>query len=582
MALLIRCVPCQPADYSIKVPPTQRIVAAKTLSPSVSQFLTSSHVRITDTFSNSWELLWFALEYPYSACAALQTLHLIPSTFLLSPRTLVSVILVLLIDQAPKPPNSFALNEIANFCISCITHPFVLSYLADQFRESLQSGLHAIIRHNVPLPDEPDPLSDKYSLSRTFQHDDELLRASIPGFGWDVDAKKRYYGPKSFSESLRMAFPGLSTALHAVIGWPPRVRPHLTPESEEALKKLCDLRYGVLWRENRQFTEAQRLPDSVVRRRAVEEALSRAGVDPVVDVISIDDWSSRWITDISNDDSTTTPDPQDLFPVAEVNYDTSTSMPPADETGILRASTTDLPNSNQRIAELLNAERNPEHVSISVGIETEPFQPVPIVHQVQPTMPLQTLLLPHDSDGQGLPPTPTPGISRALSLNQAPLRPVRRPTDIGADTNSDIISFSNRPFERAGLSEDAIEEPDDPVQHRVTLLSNYPAEVLALHASTLLTSMLMLPFDMYHQRTLARTFLSSSRVTNLAARRIVDDVWPSRPWLGSSAMGFGVGFIFGGNLALTFGMQALVSSLVWQGVKRSVLHLGQGYGWGEI
>lgn len=456
-----------------------------------------------------------------------------------------------------------------------------MSYLLDRIRESLQSGLHAILRHHVPLPDEPDPLSDKYSLSSTFQHDDELLRASIPGFGWDVDAKRRYYGPKSFSESLRMAFPGLSTGLHAVIGWPPPVRPHLTPESEDALKKLCDLRYGVLWRENRQFTEAQRLPDLVVRRRAVEEALSRAGVDPVVDAISIDDWSSRWITDISNDDSTTTPDSQDLFPVAEVNQDIPTSMPPTDETGVPRASAMELPTSNQRVAELLNAERNSERVSIPVGISTAPFRPGLPVH-FQPTMPLQTLLLPHDPEGQALPQPPTPGIRRALSLDRAPLRPVRPPTDIGVDTNSDTIPFSNRPFDRAGLPEDAIEEPDDPVQHRVTLLSNYPAEIFALHASTLLTSMLMLPFDIFYQRTLARTFLSSSRVTNLAARRIVDDVWPSRPWIGFSGMGAGVGCIFAGNLALTFGVQALVSSLVWLGVKRSVLHHGQGFGWGKI
>ena len=456
-----------------------------------------------------------------------------------------------------------------------------MSYILDQIRESLQSGLHAIIRHHVPLPDEPDPLSDKYSLGSAFQHDDELLKASIPGFGWAVDAKRRYYGPKSLSESLRMAFPGFSIGLHAVIRWPPPVRPHITPESEEALKKLCDLRYGVLWRENRQFTEAQRLPDSLVRRRAVEEALSRAGVDPVVDAISIDDWSSRFITDISNDDSTTTPDPQDLFPIAAIDEDVPTSMPPNDEDGGPRASAMELPTSDQGIAELMNTEPISEPVSIPVGTSTELSLPGMPTH-FQSTVPLHTLLLPHDPEGQVLPPTPTPGITRALSLNQAPLRPVRRPTDTGVDTSSDIISFSNRPFERAGLPEEAIEEPDDPVQHRVTLLSNYPAEIFVLHASTLLTSMLMLPFDIFYQRTLARTFLSSFRVTNLAARCIVDDVLPSRPWMAFSGMGAGVGCIFAGNLALTFGMQALVSSLVWQGVKRSVLHFGQGFGWGKI
>ncbi len=501
----------------------------------------------------------------------------------------MSVTSILLIDQAPKPPKSLTLNEFAAFCVSCIAHPFVLSYIFDQFRESLQSGLYAIIRHRVPLPDEPDTISEKYGFSsHAFQHDDDLLRASIPGFGWDVDAKRRYYGPKSFSESLRMAFPGISRLFHTFTSYPPPVRPHLTPANEEALKVLCNLRYGVLWRENRQFTEAQRLPDSVVRRRAVEEAFSRGGIDATVDAISIYDWSSSWLDRPEHDDSTATPDPQDLFSTTEVNENTLTSGPTFREAQSSRFEAAELPTSTELIAEILDASTDShspitgdandtaasvDSVAVPIATDTERFQP---------TMPMQTLLLPLNPGGEELPPTPTPGINRALSLEQAPLRPLRRATDIGADSTSDVVSFSSRPFEIAGLQEDAIEEPDDPVQHRVTLLSNYPAEVFALHTSTMLTSLIMLPFDIYYHRTLARAFLGSSRIANPAARRILNDVWPTSDWLGMNALELRGGYLFFRNIALTFGMQALVSSLVWQGMKRSVLFLGRGHGWGKI
>ena len=563
-------------------------MAAKAVQASVrlpSALAGASHANLSRC---SWEILWFSLELPFSACATLQTLHLLPTTWLLSFHTLSSVGAVIFIDQVPSLPKSPNVTDITAFCISCAVHPLVLSYLLDQFRESLQSGLQGIIRHSIPVPDEPDFISDKYEKSNCHMYNEESFRASMPGFGWDVDAKRRYYGPKSFSESLRMAFAGVSKLTYAITGFPLPLKPHLTPETEVALKQLCDLRYGVLWRENRQFTEAQRLPDSIVRRRAVEEALSKFGVDPALDAISIDDWSSRWISDRSNDDSTTTPDPQDLFPAArgdEANFASEALINEGRSSPTVAADTTS-PDGPATQADTTSS-------NIALVVPEEPTSRTSDVGEVLPTaadvvehfqqsIPLETLLLPMDAENHTQPSTPIPGISRAPSLDQALLRPVRRPTDIGPDTESELLPWLNRPFDSASLPEDVIEEPDDPIQHRVTWLSCYPAEVFTFQASTLLTSLLMLPLDMFYHRTLARAFLGSSRMTNPAARRMQENVWPTNPWLGVGAMGLWGGCVFVKNLALTFSVQAVASSLVWYGSKRFALSLGRGYGWGKI
>ena len=492
----------------------------------------------------------------------------------------MSVVTVLFVDESPKLPSSLDPKELAAFCFTCIVHPFVLAYLLDQLRESLQSGIHAILRHSVPTPNEPDITSGSHRITEAqlWHRDEEYLRACVPGFGADVDAKSRYYGPKSFSECLRMAFPGLSKAMHMITGYPPPVRPHLTPDTEEALKQLCDLRYGALWRENRQFTEAQRLPDSIVRRRAVEEALARTGIDPILDSISIDDWSSRWISDRFSEATTATPDPRDLFPAARGIEDLLTSDPLFLE---MPSSMNELAveGDNTPADAISGTTRQPEASINSLEAISSPV--LAGTQEALPAMPLPPLPgSVSDAENPTLSPTPTPGISRAHSLEHAPMRRVRRPTETRIDTNSDIFDFTSRPFESSSLLEDAVEEPDDPTHHRVTMLSNYPAEVFTLHASALLTSAIMLPFDMYYHRTLAGIFLGSPRITN--PRGMLKGLLPTHPWLGNNAKWYKGEFLVFKNLNLTFGLQAVISSLVWQGAKLFTLFMSSNYGWGKV
>ena len=97
------------------------------------------------------ELLFFALEWPYSIWASLQTLHLIPSSLLLSPRTVLGLVSMFLVDEIPRLPETSTPKDLAIFAFSWLKHPFVFSYIFDQVRESVQSGIHAIIRSYLPV-----------------------------------------------------------------------------------------------------------------------------------------------------------------------------------------------------------------------------------------------------------------------------------------------------------------------------------------------------------------------------------------------------------------------------------------------
>jgi hypothetical protein len=475
-------------------------------------------------------------------------------------------------------------KDIAAFCISCLGHPLVVSYLLDQLRESVQSGVQAIIRSGLPVPDEPDDISGQEDAIPGFHV--EYLRARIAGFGWVRTAKRRYYGPESFAERVRMAFPKLSEVMYFAVGFPAKGKPHLTPDTEESLKKLCELRYGVLWRENRQCSEAQRLPDSIVRRTAVIEALAQAGINPVEETISIDDWARDAIPEQSNEGSTATPPPPDHSNADENNENASISDTALQDVLARDASAVALVPNQPGNAASEGASRGDPVVSEDHSSNAQ--EPAIIGagdEQFEPTVPLETLLLPMEPESQATreiePPTPNQGITRALSLEQAPSRLLRRPTDIGQDVEG-WTSFPNRTFDSRSMPEDAIEEPDDPVNHRVTILSNYPAETFALYTGALVTSIIMLPFDMYYQRMIARIFLGSSRVTNRAAGEVFADMWPTSPWLGLGSIGIREESVLIKSLALTYGLQALVSSLVWRGAKHFTLQIGRQFGWGKI
>lgn len=110
--------------------------------------------------------------------------------------------------------------------------------------------------------------------------------------------------------------------------------------------------------------------------------------------------------------------------------------------------------------------------------------------------------------------------------------------------------------------------PGNKRRHRVTTLSNLPAEAFASHAACLITTAVLLPLETLFVRSLAKIFLGSS----LLGR----DVRPLFEWRGWS-------WRYTGTMIGLLGLQTFVSSVVW-GLGTSVaIGLGRTrYQWGKL
>jgi hypothetical protein len=516
-------------------------------------------------------------------------LYILPNTVLLQPQALGAICSTLFVSRLPVIPASVSASNILNFALECLSHPFVVAYFFDQVRESLQSGIRGILRHLLPVPNQPDDLSGG--------HIPTWPEAYMPGFGFDVNAERNYFGPQNLSEALRMAFPLASRLSHSITGYPPPLRPHLNPGNTYQIVQICELKYGDLWRENRRLTISEQRSDFHVRRQAVEQAFAMAGIDPVQDSVSVNAWA-RDLNRRVGTTSTATPDPEDLFPTTrpqvatwvegdEADDDWGTARPrmniPApdpipvtveDSTNTLNHTEQPLSTaregfidaSNTMVPAAQNEEAWPDEVISSIEVttlaEVVPVDPSPAA-EVRTT-------------------TPSPGITRATTLGPLPPlpRPVRRPTEVDNDHDRDgFFPLPNRPIQARPWME-VFEDPEEPQTHRVTMLSNLPVEIFAIHVSALITSILMLPYDMYYHRMLARTFLQPGPL-DLYRSRALDVVLAALPAVDNISGVRRISMLVW-NQAVMFGVQAGISAAICRAVQWVVLALGEEYGWGKV
>jgi hypothetical protein len=161
--------------------------------------------------------------------------------------------------------------------------------------------------------------------------------------------------------------------------------------------------------------------------------------------------------------------------------------------------------------------------------------------------------------------------------------PVRRARMLTSeDSISRALSRSqSRSRERLGMRTWARELP----RHRVTALSNYPADRFAYHMSMALTTVMMLPLESLYLRALARGFVESpiARPGAIAAAAgIGADIRGLGAWFGG-----GEGFLMGrmryaGVMVLIWGMQAVISAGGWGLGMRFAVWIGRGaFGWGR-
>ena len=526
-------------------------------------------------------------EWPLRVFSTLKSLHIVPMNADSSVFAMFRLCGPLSLWFSP-PPSPLDLASAFKYTLSCLSSPLVIAYLADIVSEPIQTALAASIRTLVAKPDEPDLLSldAYYSVPTT----------SVPGIGMQVSAKRRFYGPKTILGCVELTFPAIHRVLWQYLGFQSEIQFRLTPYNEDDLAAASLQRYNAHVSSNMNRPPSRRVADNAIRHAAVQEILNEAGLNARDERINISEWARAMTIVLSPSNSTATPDPEDLFgPAANVGAfeigtpedyepvlwdglptDPPSSPPPSSPPTMPITSTA--PEEVQSLSH--SAANGPQHLDGAMSEAQDGS------HIDAPVVPLQRLLEPTDLDtGQSLrelplPGTPQPGIERAPPLSRTSLRPVRRPTEIddGLDAISDRVNTMK-------YLKDMLDEPKDPVQHRVTAMSNWPVDVLALHGSTLLTSMLMLPVEILVTRMIARTYLTNRAGVGthiVGERSLSRAIWPVSKSL-FPGIGLSAGMTLTGNMLATFAMQGLVGSAIWSLSTGMAIYFGRHcYGWGRF
>lgn len=415
------------------------------------------------------------------------------------------------------------------------------AYVLEQVRESIEVGLYFLLQNALPRPSRADQLSIEGRV-------EELDNLSIiPRFGYTSIPSPYADSRLSFYDQLMVAFP----MCFKVLGWLSfRLSSEMDSCDRNDIIQASKIHYGALLRENQSRPVRDRRPDQELRRMAIAQAFSEAQIDPRGSHLNIHQWAD----DISaaDDVSTATPDPEDLFLHNDAGLDdgaTRTLSPSA--TGAMSA-------------------RNV-------------FSP--------PAVPLDTLLEPTnlpeaDRSSSSSPHTPVPGLSRAVSLTQpfsqqgAAPRPVRRPTELDEDISAIASSLRSAAVPPGGAPAPKQDHVDQALTtYRVTSLSTFPADTIAYYTSSFLTSIIMLPLDMYYTRRLATAFLESSIANRARLQSIVSDIGPLRPTSSTLSMRT---LQLGEKVVFTFCLEALVRILVSAADTRFCLWLGRKWFlWGD-
>lgn len=183
-----------------------------------------------------------------------------------------------------------------------------------------------------------------------------------------------------------------------------------------------------------------------------------------------------------------------------------------------------------------------------------------------------SILSPHEEDPFPSPSPPNAAVDEAgQENNSTTLLRRNRHTGEVVVLNLPPVSSANHegPPPPASLQPLASYNP----HHRVTLLSNFPADTFAAHASSLLTTLMLLPLESLVMRSIALSY------PNPPFDMGVRSVWC---WFGGRQGGLGdrVGYML--SVGLLLGMQSVMYHAVWRVGNLWAVGFGRSLGWGKL
>lgn len=489
----------------------------------------------------------------------LQILHLIPQ--LASPS--LSSLIPLTRDSPVRLPHFSrpgSLKDMLQSGFEVFRSPIVAFWLYDRARNAVEAVNYRVICSTIPRPDFPDRWS---ALAAKKGDDDE---ETIPGL-WLEDSSSLLQQILCEAESLLDWFRRWN-----IWGREKKRRRNL----EEAIRVRSQaLERGILFAPA--MANRPRPSESMareIRRHAARLTWQLYRQTPPDD---LDAWIG--IPRTRPPSSTNTPEPEELFTVVDANVggdEEANDLLPrheliAEEMLPQPSEPDSRPAGIPGLAQSGNAEGlaedqtgNVQPDSTSPADDNDAFWQ-DYLHRYTPDVYTSDPLIQmwEDSDEDMTPPpvrrarmlTSEDSISRAVSRSQSRNREQIR----------------NRGWAR--------EIP----RHRVTSLSNYPADAFTYHVSMVLTTVMMLPLESLYLRALARGFLESPAVrprATAAAAGIRADVRSLGEWFGGPERGLTGRLRYAGVLAMIWGLQAVISAGIWGLATKAAIWIGRStFGW---
>jgi hypothetical protein len=445
-----------------------------------------------------------------------------------------------------------------------IESPLLSFWLCDCVRHIVEAFNYRIICATVPRPDLPD------RLSKVAAHKSDEDEDTIPGL-WLHDRPTLLQQIQHEARHILDWLQSWKTWGHAN----PTI--HMTEETirQRSLAIEHEILMGPTTAHRTRPSESMALE---IRRHAARLAWQLERQTPPED---IDAWIG--LPPTQQTDSTNTLDPRELFGTADASMGTEIANDPlqprelsVDATPLNSQQLNDQPGGlpvEPRLEEAANrnesAHIRPHHVPPDTTFLEENNDAFWELFLHNYPAPVHT-----SSDGHAL-------MWQNADSDATP-PPVRRARRL---TNDDNFSRSfSRSHSRNRERLDSGGTTRELTRHRVTALSNYPADAFAYHASMALTTVMMFPLESLYFRSLARGFLRNPATRAGAAAAAVGigaDVRRLGAWFGGEG-GLKGRLRYAGVMALIWGIQVVVGAGIWGTGTTIAAWIGRSaFGWGR-
>lgn len=246
------------------------------------------------------------------------------------------------------------------------------------------------------------------------------------------------------------------------------------------------------------------------------------------------------------------------------------SFPTSPENGVITS--TENP-ATQSTVDLLQSLEEPTNLADQANIDGNITESIPGARSPGTAANELTQRTPPTTASElGQPLTPEPGIRRATSLShtQTTPRPIRRITETGDDNVEEFLAEVLAGARRL----EAKKKKKDRRASRVTRVSVFAADSLAWHASTIITSLVMLPLNALYYRRLSRWFLSMTEGLPTTI-----SIFPKEQMqLVESPFSWSQGRL----VLLCVGIECMMHGVVWSAGCGVARYYGRKYQWGNF